>query len=94
VDGTTTTYVYDYANRLIAPGVGGATTTFAYDAFEARVSQTLLATTRMVWYILGSLKPSTDPVEGFWLSMRRNPMQHPELMRRCGIVRRHRHTVV
>jgi uncharacterized protein RhaS with RHS repeats len=26
VDGTSTTYVYDYANRLIALGAGGATT--------------------------------------------------------------------
>jgi len=35
----TTTYVYDYANRLIALGSQGATTTFGYDAFGSRVFQ-------------------------------------------------------
>jgi hypothetical protein len=39
-DGTTTTYQYDYATRLIALGVSGATTTFGYDAFGVRVLQT------------------------------------------------------
>jgi RHS repeat-associated protein len=39
-DGTTTTYVWDYANRLTALGVSGAgTTTYGYDAFGARVYQ-------------------------------------------------------
>jgi YD repeat-containing protein len=37
VDGT---YLYDYANRLIAIGTQGATTTYAYDAFGVRVLQT------------------------------------------------------
>jgi hypothetical protein len=32
VDGTNTTYVYDYANRPTALGVSGATTTYACDA--------------------------------------------------------------
>jgi uncharacterized protein RhaS with RHS repeats len=40
VDGTTTTYVWDYANRLIALGAGGATTTYGYDALGQRVIQT------------------------------------------------------
>jgi RHS repeat-associated protein len=40
VDGTSTTYVWDYANRLTALGVGGTgTTTYGYDAFGARVYQ-------------------------------------------------------
>jgi hypothetical protein len=45
VDGTTTTDVYDYANRLTALGVLGATTTYAYDAFGQRVLQTGTTTT-------------------------------------------------
>ena len=45
VDGTTTTYVWDYANRLTALGVGGATTTYAYDWAGNRVSQTGTSTT-------------------------------------------------
>src|SRR5258708_2489075 len=44
-DGTTTTYVWDYANRLTALGVGGATTTYGYDAFGSRVLQTGTTTT-------------------------------------------------
>jgi RHS repeat-associated protein len=44
-DGTTTTYVYAYANRLTALGVLGATTTYGYDAFGARVLQTGTSTT-------------------------------------------------
>jgi uncharacterized protein RhaS with RHS repeats len=39
-DGTTTTYVWDYANRLIALGVGNATTTYGYDWAGNRVFQT------------------------------------------------------
>ena len=31
---------WDYANRLIALGSGGATTTYGYDAFGSRVFQT------------------------------------------------------
>jgi len=38
-DGTTTTYVYDYANRLTALGVLGTTTTYGYDAFGNGVWQ-------------------------------------------------------
>src|SRR5216684_162035 len=34
VDGTTTTYVYDYANRLTALGAGGATTTTTLYPFK------------------------------------------------------------
>jgi uncharacterized protein RhaS with RHS repeats len=57
VDGTTTTYVYDYANRLTALGVGGATTTYGYDAFGARVLQTGTSTTTIYpfkWYSVAS----------------------------------------
>lgn len=37
---TSTTYLYDYANRLTALGTtGSATTTYGYDAFGNRVSQ-------------------------------------------------------
>jgi uncharacterized protein RhaS with RHS repeats len=46
-DGTTTTYVWDYANRLTALGVGGATTTYGYDAFGQRVLQTTATTTTL-----------------------------------------------
>jgi len=35
----TTTYTYDYANRLTALFAGGATTSYGYDAFGARVFQ-------------------------------------------------------
>jgi RHS repeat-associated protein len=45
-DGTSTTYVWDYANRLIALGVGGAgTTTYGYDVFGSRVLQAGTTTT-------------------------------------------------
>jgi uncharacterized protein RhaS with RHS repeats len=44
-DGTSTTYVWDYANRLIALGSGGATTTYGYSAFGERVLQTGTTTT-------------------------------------------------
>jgi RHS repeat-associated protein len=57
VDGTTTTYVYDYANRLAALGVGGATTTYGYDAFGTRVLQTGTTTTTIYpfkWYSVAS----------------------------------------
>jgi YD repeat-containing protein len=57
VDGTTTTYLYDYANRLIAIGSQNATTTFAYDAFGTRVLQTGTSTTTLYpfkWYSVAS----------------------------------------
>src|SRR5713226_5626799 len=57
VDGTTTTYVYDYANRLTALGAGGATTTYGYDAFGQRVLQTGTSTTTLYpfkWYSVAS----------------------------------------
>jgi YD repeat-containing protein len=57
VDGTSTTYVYDYANRLIALGAGGATTTYGYDAFGTRVLQTGTTTTTIYpfkWYSVAS----------------------------------------
>lgn len=57
VDGTTTTYVYDYANRLTALGAGGATTTYGYDAFGQRVIQTGTTTTTLYpfkWYSVAS----------------------------------------
>ena len=57
VDGTTTTYVWDYANRLIALGSGGATTTYGYDAFGTRVLQTGTSTTTIYpfkWYSVAS----------------------------------------
>jgi uncharacterized protein RhaS with RHS repeats len=57
VDGTTTTYLWDYANRLIALGVGGATTTYGYDAFGTRVLQTGTSTTTIYpfkWYSVAS----------------------------------------
>jgi RHS repeat-associated protein len=57
VDGTTTTYLYDYANRLIAIGAGGATTTYGYDAFGTRVLQTGTTTTTIYpfkWYSVAS----------------------------------------
>ena len=57
VDGTTTTFVYDYANHLTALGVAGGTTTYAYDAFGARVLQTASSTTTLYpfkWYSVAS----------------------------------------
>jgi hypothetical protein len=55
--GTTTTYVWDYANRLIALGAGGATTTYGYDAFGQRAIQTGTTTTTLYpfeWYSVAS----------------------------------------
>jgi YD repeat-containing protein len=50
VDGTTTTYIWDYANRLTALGVRGqGTTTYGYDAFGTRVYQ-IIATTSTTTY--------------------------------------------
>jgi RHS repeat-associated protein len=49
--------LYDYANRLIPNGTQGATTTFAYDAFGARVLQTGTSTTTLYpfkWYTVAS----------------------------------------
>jgi RHS repeat-associated protein len=58
-DGTTTTYVWDYANRLTALGVGGATTTFGYDAFGQRVLQTGTSTTTIYPFKWVSVASST-----------------------------------
>jgi RHS repeat-associated protein len=38
-DGIATTYIYDYANRLIALGVNNATTSYTYDYMGNRVTQ-------------------------------------------------------
>jgi RHS repeat-associated protein len=57
VDGTTTTYVWDYANRLTALGVGNATTSYSYDALGNRVLQTGTSTTWIYpfkWYSVAS----------------------------------------
>jgi len=61
VDGTTTTYVYDYANRLTALGTRAngvsATTTYGYNAFGERVIQTGTSTTWLYpfkWYSVAS----------------------------------------
>ena len=56
-DGVSTTYVWDYANRLIALGSGGATTTYGYDAFGGRVFQSTATTTTLYpfkWYSVAS----------------------------------------
>jgi RHS repeat-associated protein len=45
----TTTYTYDYANRLTAIFANGASSTFGYDAFGARVFQ-IVATTSTSTY--------------------------------------------
>jgi YD repeat-containing protein len=57
VDGTTTTYVWDYANRLTAIGYNNATTTYGYDAFGQRVLQTTATTTTIYpfkWFSVAS----------------------------------------
>jgi YD repeat-containing protein len=58
VDGTSTTYVWDYANRLIALGVTGqGTTTYGYDPAGNRVLQTGTSTTYVYpfkWYSIAS----------------------------------------
>ena len=56
-DGVTTTYLWDYANRLIALGSGGATSTYGYDAFGSRVLQTTATSTTIYpfkWYSVAS----------------------------------------
>ena len=56
-DGVTTTYMWDYANRLIALGSGGATSTYGYDAFGSRVFQTTATSTTIYpfkWYSVAS----------------------------------------
>ena len=56
-DGVTTTYLWDYANRLIALGSGGATTTYGYDPFGSRVLQSTATTTTLYpfkWYSVAS----------------------------------------
>src|SRR5271165_4905385 len=60
-DGTTATYVWDYANRLIALGSGGATTTYGYDAFGSRVFQSTATSTYVYpskWYSTASTTKS------------------------------------
>ena len=50
-------YVWNYANRLTALGVGGATTTYAYDWAGNRASQTGTTTTYLYpfkWYSVAS----------------------------------------
>ena len=59
VDGTTTTYLYDYANRLIALGTAAGTTTYAYDAFGNRVLQTGTTTTYLYPFKWVSVASST-----------------------------------
>jgi RHS repeat-associated protein len=59
IDGTTTTYLYDYANRLIAIGSQGATTTYGYDAFGQRVLQTGTTTTYFYPFKWHSVASST-----------------------------------
>ena len=44
-DGVTTSYLRDYANRLIALGSGGATTTYGYDPFGSRVFESTATST-------------------------------------------------
>ena len=49
--------MWDYANRLIALGSGGATTTYGYDAFGSRVFQTTATSTTIYpfkWYSVAS----------------------------------------
>ena len=56
-DGVTTTYLWDYANRLTALGSGGATTTYGYDAFGSRVFQATATSTMIYpfkWYSIAS----------------------------------------
>ena len=56
-DGVLTTYQWDYANRLIALGVGNASTTYGYDAFGARVLQIGTSTTNIYpvkWFSVAS----------------------------------------
>jgi YD repeat-containing protein len=58
VDGTTTTYIWDYANRLTALGVAGqGTTTYGYDWAGNRVLQTGTSTAWIYpskWYSVAS----------------------------------------
>jgi YD repeat-containing protein len=44
-DGVSSTYQWDYANRLVALGFNNATTSYAYGAFGNRVSRTTGTTT-------------------------------------------------
>jgi YD repeat-containing protein len=61
-DGVITSYGWDYANRLIALGFNGATTTYGYDAFGARVYQiastTATTTYAFKWYSVASTTKS------------------------------------
>src|SRR3989344_5764439 len=58
-DGNSTTYIWDYANRLTALGAGAATTTYSYDAFGARVLQTGTTTTYVYPSKIYSIASST-----------------------------------
>ena len=58
-DGNSTTYLWDYANRLTALGAGAATTTYSYDAFGQRVLQTGTTTTYIYPSKLYSVASST-----------------------------------
>ena len=57
-DGVTTTYLWDYANRLTTLGVNNSTTTYGYDAFGARMYQiastTATTTYASKWYSIAS----------------------------------------
>lgn len=57
-DTVTTTYLWDYANRLTALGVNNSTSTYGYDAFGARVYQiastTATTTYAFKWYSIAS----------------------------------------
>src|SRR3989344_7849762 len=57
-DGVTSTYLWDYANRLTALGVNNSTTTYGYDAFGARMYQiastTATTTYASKWYSIAS----------------------------------------
>jgi len=43
--GTTTFYTYDFQNRMMSSGNGHATTTYSYDPFGSRISQTSASST-------------------------------------------------
>jgi hypothetical protein len=60
VDGSTTTYVWDYANRLVALGLQGqGTTTYGYDYLGQRVIQTGTSTTWLYPFKWVSIASST-----------------------------------
>jgi hypothetical protein len=64
-DGVLTTYQWDYANRLIALGVGNASTTYGYDAFGARVLQIGTSTTNIYpvkWFSIALLAAASKRI--------------------------------